>query len=52
MPALPFNPNQGCRHHIPRHQHKVTNRPAYETGLRQLAQIAEAQRLSREWKPK
>jgi Transposase DDE domain len=32
---LPFNLNQDRRHHIPRQQHKVTNWPAYEAGLRQ-----------------
>src|ERR1700687_3926241 len=34
MPALPFKLNQDRRHHIPRRQHKVTNWPAYEAGLR------------------
>jgi hypothetical protein len=32
--ALPFKLNQDRRHHIPRQNHKVTNWPAYEAGLR------------------
>ena len=39
MPALPFKLNQDHRHHIPRQQHKVTNWPAYEAGLRQRASL-------------
>jgi Transposase DDE domain len=39
MPALPFKPNQGRRHHIPRQKHKVTNWPAYEAGLRQRGSL-------------
>src|ERR1700722_7160916 len=35
MPAVPFKLNQDRRRHIPRQQHKVTNWPAYEAGLRQ-----------------
>ena len=35
MPALPFKLNRDHRHHIPRRQHKVTNWPACEAGLRQ-----------------
>jgi hypothetical protein len=31
--------NQDRRHHIPRQQHKVTNWPAYETGLRQRGSL-------------
>jgi hypothetical protein len=32
---VPFKLNQDRRHHIPRQQHKITNWPAYEAGLRQ-----------------
>jgi hypothetical protein len=39
MPALPFKLNQDHRHHIPRQQHKVTNWPAYEAGLRQRGSL-------------
>jgi hypothetical protein len=39
MPALPFKPNQDRRHHIPRQQHKVTNWPAYEAGLRRRGSL-------------
>jgi hypothetical protein len=39
MPALPFKLNQDHRHHIPRQQHKVTNWPAYEAGLRQRSSL-------------
>jgi Transposase DDE domain len=39
MPALPFKLNQNCRHHIPRQQHRVTNWPAYEAGLRQRGSL-------------
>jgi Transposase DDE domain len=39
MPALPFKPNQDRRHRIPRQQHKVTNWPAYEAGLRQRGSL-------------
>jgi len=39
MPALPFKVNQDRRHHIPRQQHKVTNWPAYEAGLRQRGSL-------------
>src|ERR1700722_8742408 len=39
MPALPFKLNQDRRHHIPRQQHKVTNWPAYEAGLRQRGSL-------------
>ena len=31
---MPFKLNQDRRHHIPRQRHKVTNRSAYEAGLR------------------
>jgi hypothetical protein len=31
---MPFKLNHDRRHHIPRQQHKVTNWPAYEVGLR------------------
>jgi Transposase DDE domain len=31
---LPFKANAGRRHHIPRQQHRVTDWPAYEAGLR------------------
>lgn len=36
---MPFKPNQGRRHHIPRQTHKVTNWPAYEAGLRQRGSL-------------
>jgi len=36
---MPFKLNQDRRHHIPRQQHKVTNWPAYEAGLRQRASL-------------
>jgi len=39
MPAMPFKLNQDRRYHIPRQQHKVTNWPAYEAGLRQRASL-------------
>ena len=39
MPTLPFKLNQDRRHHIPRQTHKVTNWPAYETGLRQRGSL-------------
>jgi hypothetical protein len=39
MPTLPFKLNQDRRHHIPRQQHKVTNWPAYEAGLRQRGSL-------------
>ncbi len=39
MPALPFKLNQDRRHHVPRQQHKVTNWPAYEAGLRQRGSL-------------
>lgn len=39
MSAVPFKLNQDHRHHIPRQQHKVTNWPAYETGLRQRGSL-------------
>jgi Transposase DDE domain len=39
MPALPFKLNQDRRHHIPRQQHRVTNWPAYEAGLRQRGSL-------------
>jgi len=39
MPVLPFKLNQARRHHIPRQQHKVTNWPAYEAGLRQRGSL-------------
>ena len=39
MSALPFKLNQDRRHHIPRQQHKVTNWPAYEAGLRQRGSL-------------
>jgi len=39
MSAVPFKLNQDRRHHIPRQQHKVTNWPAYEAGLRQRASL-------------
>ena len=39
MPAVPFKLNQDRRHHIPRQQHKVTNWPAYEAGLRQRGSL-------------
>ncbi len=31
---MPFKANADRRHHIPRQQHRVTNWPAYEAGLR------------------
>ena len=34
-----FKLNQDRRHHIPRQQHKVTNWPAYEAGLRQRGSL-------------
>jgi len=37
--AVPFKRNQDSRHHIPRQQHKVTNWPAYEAGLRQRGSL-------------
>jgi hypothetical protein len=37
--AVPFKLNQHRRHHIPRRQHKVTNWPAYEAGLRQRGSL-------------
>jgi hypothetical protein len=37
--ALPFKLNQDRRHHIPRQQHRVTNWPAYEAGLRQRGSL-------------
>jgi transposase len=36
---VPFKLNQDSRHHIPRQQHKVTNWPAYEGGLRQRGSL-------------
>jgi transposase len=39
MSAVPFKLNQDRRHHIPRQQHKVTNWPAYEAGLRQRGSL-------------
>ena len=36
---MPFKLNQDCRHHIPRQQHKVTNWPAHEAGLRQRGSL-------------
>src|SRR2546423_9706478 len=39
MSALPFEPNQDRRHHIPRQKHKVQNWPAYEAGLRQRGSL-------------
>src|ERR1700749_4512907 len=36
---MPFKLNQDRRHHIPRQQHKVTNWPAYEAGLRQRGSL-------------
>src|ERR1700712_4010683 len=39
IPAVPFKLNQDRRHHIPRQQHKVTNWPAYEAGLRQRGSL-------------
>ena len=33
-PRLPFKANADRRHHIPRQQQRVRNRPAYEAGLR------------------
>jgi hypothetical protein len=36
---LPFKLNQDHRHHIPRQQHKVTNWPTYEAGLRQRGSL-------------
>ena len=38
-PILPFKLNQVRRHRIPRQTHKVTNWPAYETGLRQRGSL-------------
>ncbi len=39
MSALAFKLNQDRRHHIPRQQHKVSNWPAYEAGLRQRGSL-------------
>jgi hypothetical protein len=39
MPSLPFKLNQDRRHHIPRQQHRVTNWPSYEAGLRQRGSL-------------
>src|SRR5919202_5889455 len=39
MPTLPFKFNQDRRHHIPRQQHRVTNWPSYEAGLRQRGSL-------------
>ena len=39
MPTVPFKLNQDRRRHIPRQQHKVTNWPAYEAGLRQRGSL-------------
>ena len=39
MPTLPFKLNQDRRHHIPRQQHRITNWPAYEAGLRQRGSL-------------
>jgi len=39
MPGVPFKLNQDRRHHIARQQHKVTNCPAYEAGLRQRGSL-------------
>jgi hypothetical protein len=39
MPALSFKLNQDRRHRIPRQQHKVTNWPGYEAGLRQRGSL-------------
>jgi hypothetical protein len=36
---VPFQANQDRRHHIPRQQHKVTNWPAYEAGLRRRGDL-------------
>jgi hypothetical protein len=35
----PSKLNQDRRHHIPRQEHKVTNWPAYESGLRQRGSV-------------
>src|SRR5215212_610280 len=39
MPIVPFKLNQDRRHHIPRQQRKVTNRPAYDASLRQRGSL-------------
>jgi hypothetical protein len=39
MLVLPSKLNEDLRHHIPRLQHKVTNWPAYEAGLRQRGSL-------------
>ena len=39
MSTVPFKLYQDRRHHIPRQQHKVTNWPAYEAGLRQRGSL-------------
>ena len=36
---MPFKLNQDRRHHIPRQQHRVTNWPSYEAGLRQRGSL-------------
>jgi hypothetical protein len=37
--TVPFKLNHDRRHHISRQQHKVTNWPAYEAGLRQRVSL-------------
>jgi hypothetical protein len=39
MPAVPFKLNLDRRHRIPRQQHKLTNWPAYDAGLRQRGSV-------------
>src|SRR3954462_12699806 len=39
MPIVPFKLNQHRRHHIPRHQRKVTNWPASHASLRQRGSL-------------
>jgi hypothetical protein len=39
MRAVPFKANAKCRHHIPKQKRRLSNRPAYEAGLRQRGDL-------------
>jgi hypothetical protein len=39
MPIVPFKLSQDRRHPVPRQQRKVTNRAAYDAGLRQRGSL-------------
>jgi hypothetical protein len=36
---VPFKANAKCRHHIPKQKRRLTNRPAYEEGLRRRGDL-------------